>query len=106
MKQQSPEEIVNFRDISDQYNIYLVDLWGVIYNGVKLFDNAIYVLKKLKNENKKVVLISNAPRTNETVKKFLLKLNFELNLIDLLITSGDVTRNYILENSDKTLIEK
>jgi len=101
MKQQSPEEIVNFRNISDQYNIYLVDLWGVIHNGFKLFDNAIYVLKKLKNENKKVVLISNAPRTNETVKKFLLKLNFELNLIDLLITSGDVTRSYILENIDK-----
>ena len=101
MKQQLPEEIVNFRNISDQYNIYLVDLWGVIHNGVKLFDNAIYVLKKLKNENKKVVLISNAPRTKESVKKFLLKLNFELNLIDLLITSGDVTRNYILENGDK-----
>jgi len=101
MKQQSPEEIVNFRNISDRYNIYLVDLWGVIHNGLKLFDNAIYVLKKIKSENKKVVLISNAPRTHETVKKFLLKLNFELNLIDLLITSGDVTRNYILENSDK-----
>ena len=101
MKQQLPEEIVNFRNISDRYNIYLVDLWGVIHNGLKLFDNAIYVLKKLKSENKKVVLISNAPRTHETVKKFLLKLNFELNLIDLLITSGDVTRNYILENSDK-----
>ena len=101
MKQQLPEEIVNFRNISDQYNIYLVDLWGVIHNGVKLFDNAIYVLKKLKNENKKVVLISNAPRTNETVKKFLLKLNFELNLIDILITSGDVSRHYILENNDK-----
>ena len=70
MKQQSPEEIVNFRNISNQYNIYLVDLWGVIHNGIKLFDNAIDVLKKLKNENKKVVLISNAPRTNETVKKF------------------------------------
>ena len=48
MKQQSPEEIVNFRNISDRYNIYLVDLWGVIHNGLKLFDNAIYVLKKLK----------------------------------------------------------
>ena len=45
MKQQSPEEIVNFRNISDQYNIYLVDLWGVIHNGIKLFDNAIDVLK-------------------------------------------------------------
>ena len=28
-------------------------------------------------------------------------MNFELNLIDLLITSGDVTRSYILENSNK-----
>jgi len=101
MKQQSPEEIVNFRNISDRYNIYLVDLWGVIHNGLKLFDNAIYVLKKLKSENKKVVLISNAPRTNESVKIFLSKLNFDLNLIDLLVTSGDVTRKYILKNNDK-----
>ena len=51
MKQQSPEEIVNFRNISDQYNIYLVDLWGVIHNGIKLFENAIDVIKKLKNES-------------------------------------------------------
>ena len=101
MKKQLPEEIVNFRDISKQYNVYLVDLWGVIHNGFKLFENAIYVLEKLKNEKKKVVLISNAPRTNETVKDFLLKLNFDLNLIDLLITSGDVTKRYILENNDK-----
>lgn len=53
MKKQLPEEIVNFKDISEHYNVYLVDLWGVIHNGVKLFDNAIDVLKKLKNEKKK-----------------------------------------------------
>lgn len=101
MRKQFPEEIINFKDISRYYDIYFVDLWGVIHNGVKLFDNAIHVLEKLKSNRKKIVLISNAPRTNETVKKFLLKLNFDLDLIDLLITSGDVTRKYILNNKDK-----
>ena len=73
MKRSLPEEIVKFQDISNLYDVYFVDLWGVIHNGINLFDNAIYVLKKLKEKEKKIVLISNAPRTNATVKKFLLK---------------------------------
>jgi len=101
MKRRFPEEILKFQDISNLYNVYFIDLWGVIHNGVNLFDNAINVLKKLKEKEKKIVLISNAPRTNATVKKFLLKLNFDFNLVDLLVTSGDVTRDYILDNNNK-----
>ena len=44
---------------------------------------------------------SNAPRTSNTVKQFLRKLNFNLDLIDLLVTSGDVTKNYIHKNQKK-----
>ena len=88
MKKRLPEEIVKFQDISNIYDVYFIDLWGVIHNGVNLFDNAINVLKKLKEKEKKTVLISNAPRTNATVKEFLLKLNFDFNLVDLLVILG------------------
>ena len=101
MKNHFPEEIKQFHDISNQYEIYFVDLWGVIHNGIKLFDNAVQVLRELKKINKKVILISNAPRLKKTVKKFLEKLNFDLDLVEMLITSGDVTQNYILKNKDK-----
>ena len=102
MQNYLPEELSQFKHIADSYNVFFVDLWGVIHNGVTLFENAINVLKELKKKNKKVVLISNAPRLNKTVQQFLKKLKFDIDLINLLITSGDVTRNYILENTDKS----
>ncbi len=102
MQNYLPEELSQFKHIADSYNVFFVDLWGVIHNGVTLFENAINVLKELKKKNKKVVLISNAPRLNKAVQQFLKKLKFDIDLINLLITSGDLTRKYILENTDKS----
>ena len=101
MQNYLPEELKKFKNISNVYDVYFIDLWGVIHNGINLFDNAITVLNELKMQQKKVVLISNAPRTSNTVRQFLKKLNFDLNLIDLLVTSGDVTKNYIHKNKKK-----
>ena len=101
MQNYLPEELKKFKSISKEYDIYFIDLWGVIHNGLHLFKNAIIVLNELKKIKKKIVLISNAPRSNTTVKQFLKKLDFNLDLIDLLVTSGDVTKNYIHRNQDK-----
>ena len=101
MQNYLPEELKKFKNISNMYDVYFIDLWGVIHNGINLFENAITVLDELKKQQKKVVLISNAPRTSNTVKQFLRKLNFDLDLIDLLVTSGDITKNYIHKNKKK-----
>ena len=101
MQNYLPEELKKFKNISNMYDVYFIDLWGVIHNGINLFKNAINVLDELKKLQKKVVLISNAPRTSNTVKQFLRKLNFNLDLIDLLVTSGVVTKNYIHKNQKK-----
>ena len=101
MQNYLPEELKKFKSISKEYDIYFIDLWGVIHNGLHLFKNAIIVLNELKKIKKKIVLISNAPRSNTSVKQFLKKLDFNLDLIDLLVTSGDVTKNYIHRNQHK-----
>ena len=48
MYQKNPENLDHIKTIIDQYDLYFIDLWGVIHNGVKLFDNAINVISKLK----------------------------------------------------------
>ena len=101
MQNYLPEELKKFKSISNMYDVYFVDLWGVIHNGISLFENAITVLDELKKQQKNVVLISNAPRSSDTVKQFLKKLKFDLELFDLLVTSGDVTKNYIHKNQKK-----
>ena len=53
MQHYLPDELKKFKTISKMYDVYFVDLWGVIHNGINLFENAITVLNELKKEKKK-----------------------------------------------------
>lgn len=55
--------------IAHRYDLFYIDLWGVVHNGIKLYEGAIGTLKELKRNNKDFVLLTNAPRPNDTVKK-------------------------------------
>ena len=90
----NPVFLSGLNKIYSQFDIFFVDLWGVIHNGIECYSDALKVLKNLK-KNKKIILISNAPRPNESVQKFLNQINFNANFYDLLITSGDLTRLYL-----------
>ena len=35
------------QSIADNYNLFYIDLWGVVHNGVNLHEEAIDVLNKL-----------------------------------------------------------
>ena len=68
------EKLSGIQRIVEEYDVFFIDLWGVIHKGVECYSNAITALKHLKNKNKKIVLISNAPRPSETVEVFLDKI--------------------------------
>jgi len=87
--------LTGIKKIIKSFDNYLIDLWGVIHNGVECNHDAIKVLENLKKNKKKVILISNAPRPHYVVQKFLKKINLRTSLYDYLVTSGDVTKNYI-----------
>ena len=42
------------REIVNNYEIFSIDLWGVVHNGISLNSDAIEVLDNLKKENKKL----------------------------------------------------
>ena len=62
------------RSIADNYQLFYIDLWGVVHNGINLHKNAIFTLKEITKKNKEYVLLTNAPRPNSTVKIFLEKM--------------------------------
>ena len=66
-----------FNSIVDSYQLFYIDLWGVVHNGINLHDEAINVLKQISNKNKDYILLTNAPRPNSSVKKFLEKMGME-----------------------------
>jgi HAD superfamily hydrolase (TIGR01459 family) len=90
----NPVFLSGLNKIYSKFDIFFVDLWGVVHNGIECYSDALKALKKIK-KNKKIILISNAPRPSENVQKFLNKINFNKKFYNLLITSGDLTRFYL-----------
>ena len=45
-------KLSSLSEIFDSYDIFFIDLWGVIHNGVSVFENVKPVLEKLKKKIK------------------------------------------------------
>ena len=50
------------RSVLINYDLFFIDLWGVIHNGIELYKDAVDVLEKLSEAKKDYVLLTNAPR--------------------------------------------
>ena len=83
------KKLNHLAEIYKNYDTYIIDLWGVIHNGIKLNPKAIEVVKNLTKEKKKVVFLSNAPRPSKEVKKFLQQLKMEDQYLQNIMTSGE-----------------
>ena len=89
--------------IVDNYQLFYIDLWGVVHDGVSLHNEAIKTLEEITKKNKDYILLTNAPRPNSVVKSFLEKLGMEKEIRDHVFTSGEAAILYLKKNLlDKT----
>lgn len=77
-------------EIAEDYDLFLVDQFGVLHDGHSAYDGAIQVLQQLKAAEKKVVLLSNSGKRSAPNATRLQRLGFPEELYDLLVTSGEV----------------
>ena len=84
--------------VQSKYDAFFIDLWGVIHNGIELYEEAIEVLENINKLNKRFVLISNAPRPSKNVKNFLLKLKMKESLTKNIFTSGEAALRSLQKN--------
>ena len=84
--------------IVDKYQLFYVDLWGVVHNGVTLHDKAIKALEEISKKGKDYILLTNAPRPNFAVKLFLEKLGMTKEIRDHVFTSGEAALLYLKKN--------
>jgi HAD superfamily hydrolase (TIGR01459 family) len=82
-------------EIYDFYDTFVIDLWGVIHNGITLNQKAIEVIDHLKKNSKKIVFLSNAPRPSEKVIKFLTNLKMDKKFLTDVITSGEAAMHAV-----------
>ena len=91
-------DIEGLSSIADGYQLFYIDLWGVVHNGVSLHDEAIKALKEITKKGKDYVLLTNAPRPNHAVKSFLEKLGMEKKIRDHVFSSGEAALVYLKNN--------
>ncbi len=84
-------QIQNLSEIQSEYECFFIDLWGVIHNGVNLFENVPDTLKFLKNEKKSIFFLTNAPRRSSVIKKQLFDFGLSDKLYDDVVSSGEIT---------------
>ena len=86
------------KSIVENYDLFFIDLWGVVHNGIKLHQRAIEALVEIEKEKKDFVLLTNAPRPNSTVKFFLREMGMNKNILEKVYTSGQAALNYLKKN--------
>jgi HAD superfamily hydrolase (TIGR01459 family) len=81
---------VNYWDALDsRYRLILCDVWGVVHNGVELYSGAAERLRQWRDEGRCVVLLTNAPRTQEAVEQQLGRIGLPGDCWDAIATSGE-----------------
>ena len=86
------------RSIVENYDIFYIDLWGVIHNGIILHKNAIEALEEITKAEKQYVLLTNAPRPNKTVKSFLENMGMNKEIREKVYSSGEAALSYLKKN--------
>ena len=88
------------KSIVNRYDLFFIDLWGVIHNGIELYENSINVLDNLAAAKKDFILLTNAPRPNATVINFLKKMGLK-KYFENVFTSGEAAHKYLISELGK-----
>ena len=83
------------KSIADQYDLFFIDLWGVVHNGINLYEDSVNALQKLADKKKEIVLLTNAPRPNNNVIDFLKRMGLDKKFSSKVYTSGEAALEYL-----------
>ena len=92
------KELNHLSKVFKAYDTFVIDLWGVIHDGITLNEKAIEAVDQLKKHSKKIVFLSNAPRPSTKVVDFLLKMKMDRKYLSNVMTSGEAAMHAINQN--------
>lgn len=75
--------------LDPRYSVVLCDIWGVVHDGVRLYPSAADRLRQWRGQGRKVILITNAPRTAEAVEAQLDRIGLPRDCWEGVSTSGE-----------------
>ena len=89
------------RDLVDKYDIFLLDMWGVMHDGTTTYEGVHEAIAELKKAGKELIILSNSSKRQDNSFKMLKKLGFDINDFSEIITSGEVSYHLLANTSPK-----
>jgi HAD superfamily hydrolase (TIGR01459 family) len=86
--------------LAERFDGFILDLWGVIHDGVSAFPHAVRCLEHLQAAGKRTLLLSNVPRPNAAVEALMRRMGIAAELYTSLLTSGEAVRNALIDPPD------
>jgi HAD superfamily hydrolase (TIGR01459 family) len=86
--------------LAGEYRGFIVDLWGVVHDGVTPLPGAAECLARLRGGGGRVVLLSNAPRRAAIAAEAMRRMGLGEALYDGILTSGEATYMMLRERAD------
>ena len=93
----------SLRELVTDVDVVLSDIWGVVHNGLEAFPEACEALHTYRSRGGTVILITNAPRPADSVQRQLRKLGVADETYDAIVSSGDLTRDFVADHPGKKM---
>ena len=90
-----------FGALSAHYDGFIVDLWGVVHDGVKPYPGVLDCLARLKAAGKRVVFLSNAPRRAAIIGEALHEMGITEAFYDGIMSSGEAVHVALRDRTDE-----
>ncbi len=82
-------------EITQKYQLCIIDQWGVLHNGAKPYPYAVKMLQCLHDNKVPVVILSNSGKLSEYSHKLIASMGFNMNAIQSVISSGQAARTWL-----------
>ncbi len=96
--------LTGFAPLAERYGGFVIDLWGVVHDGVTPYAGAIDCLRHVRLLGKPAVLLSNAPRRADVAQQGMREMGIPDALYTGILTSGEVTRRMLRDRADPWFI--
>jgi HAD superfamily hydrolase (TIGR01459 family) len=86
--------------LAPRYDGYILDLWGVIHDGVAPLPGAVDCLNSLVEAGKRIALLSNAPRRADDVARRITQIGVPEDTYHHVMSSGEEAWQYLRRRDD------
>ncbi len=87
-------------DIADRYDGFVLDLWGVVHDGVEAYPGVSDTLAALRAAGKRTIMLSNAPRRSVALIEQLTRMGVSRDLYDEVMSSGEAVHLELARRQD------